>query len=366
MALYPRETRSLVLKKKTTPSFGYHFDAVLETRPVPALKDGEVLVRIGAVSLNHRDLWQLKNLYPRTTADCVMGGDGVGTVIFAHHPKDPLIRRRVFFHPTRGWESNPDGPEEARLELLGGNPLGGIYSDFVVIHRMHVFPVPDYLPMVHAAAWPVAGVTGWRAVVIKANVKKGDNVLITGIGGGVALVSMQICLALGANVYVTSSSPQKIARAQELGAIDGVNYRDEAWPEHLGKILIANAKNEGTALLDSVIDSAGGDICAKSLKILKHGGIVVCYGMTSVPKIEFTMREVLRNVELKGSTMGSRKDLLDATAFMEKHRIVPEVSHVLRGLEEIHEGFKLLNEGAQIGKIVVKFPGREPDGSVRL
>ncbi len=67
-----------------------------------------------------------------------------------------------------------------------------------------------------------------------------------------------------------------------------------------------------------------------------------------------------------GSTLGSRKDLLDATAFIEKHRIVPEVSHVLRGLDEVPEGFNLLRQGAQFGKIVVKFPGREPDGSVRL
>jgi len=177
---------------------------------------------------------------------------------------------------------------------------------------------------------------------------------------------MQLCLALGANVFVTSSSPQKIARAKELGAVDGVNYRDDAWPMHLQELLVSNAKDGKPPLLDSIIDSAGGDICTKTLKTLKQGGIVVCYGMTAVPKIEFTMREVLKNVELKGSTLGSRKDLLDATAFAEKHQFVPEVSHVLRGLDEVHEGLNLLRQGAQFGKIIIKFPGREPDGSIRL
>jgi len=114
---------------------------------------------------------------------------------------------------------------------------------------------------------------------------------------------MQLCLALGANVVVTSSSPQKIALAKELGAVDGVNYLDgtyhvfevprkqsanlsslfhpsvDAWPEHLQNLLVSNAKDGKAPLLDSIIDSAGGDICAKTLKILKQGGIVVCYGM---------------------------------------------------------------------------------------
>ncbi|KAF8327256.1 uncharacterized protein EI90DRAFT_3127315 [Cantharellus anzutake] len=155
-------------------------------------------------------------------------------------------------------------------------------------------------------------------------------------------LAAEICLALGANVYVKGLSPQETTRAKELGAIGH-------WK---GPVV-----NGNSPLLDSIIDSAGGDICARSFKILKHA---YCWYRASVPKIESTMEEVLKNVELKGSTTGSRKDLLDATAFIKKHRIIPEVFH---GLHKIHEGLKLLREG-QIGEIVArKIPWKRIRGS---
>jgi len=288
----------------------------------------------------------------------------LGRVVFAYDPKDEFLHRRVLLVPLRGWHSDPKGPE-AKFSVLGGVPEGGTFSEFVVVHRSQIIPIPNHIPMVHAAAWPVGGLTAWRAVAIKANVKEGENVLITGIGGGVAIIALQLCVAKGANVYVTSSNAEKIAYAKSIGAIDGVNYKDVDWPEKLSKILSANAKNGRPPLLDAVIDSAGGDICATTNKIIRAGGIIVCYGMTVVPKIEFSMREVLKNIELKGSTMGSRQDFIDATAFLAEKRIVPEVSRVLRGLEEASEGFRFLEEGNQMGKIVIKFPGREPGGEVR-
>ena len=112
---------------------------------------------------------------------------------------------------------------------------------------------------------------------MNAQVKKGDNVLITGIGGGVALLALQICLAHGANVYVSSGSEDKIRRAIALGAKGGVNYKQKDWPAQLEKLLVAN-HGKG-ALLDAVVDSGGGEIMAKVNKILRSAGKVVVYGM---------------------------------------------------------------------------------------
>lgn len=107
--------------------------------------------------------------------------------------------------------------------------------------------------------------------------QKGQNVLITGIGGGVALVALQLCLALGANVYVSSGNEEKIQKAVTIGAKGGVNYKSKDWPAQLGKLLV---KNSGKgALLSAVIDSGGGDIMGQVGKILKPGGKVVVYGM---------------------------------------------------------------------------------------
>ena len=107
--------------------------------------------------------------------------------------------------------------------------------------------------------------------------KKDDNVLITGIGGGVALVALQLCVALGANVYVSSGKEEKIQKAIALGAKGGVNYKDGDWPSALESLLTNNAGKD--ARLSSVIDSGGGEIMAQVGKILQHGGKVVIYGM---------------------------------------------------------------------------------------
>jgi len=101
----------------------------------------------------------------------------------------------------------------------------------------------------------------------------------------------------------------------------------------------------------------------KVSKFLKQGGKVVCYGMTSAPSITFTMREVLKNQRLLGSTMGSLQDLIDATDFLTQHRIVPHISHIINGLESAEEGFELMKRGDQFGKIVIRVGDREAQRS---
>ncbi|KAF8315460.1 NAD(P)-binding protein [Clavulina sp. PMI_390] len=264
--------------------------------------------------------------------------------------------------PTRNWESDPRAAE-GKFWTIGGGPPGGSFAEFVVVDRREVILVPPHMPLIHAAAWPLGGLTAWRAVKINAEVKPGDNVLITGIGGGVAMIALQLAVALGANVYVTSSSPAKLEKAGELGARGGINYNAKNWPKLLGELLVQAGKKP---TIDAVIDSAGGDILGQLGKVLSPGARVVVYGMTVAPEVKFRMVDVLRNIQIKGSTMGSRQDLIEATDFIAKHRITPEVSHVLRGLEEAEEGFKILQAGDQMGKVVIKFPGRTPGGDVRL
>ena len=116
-----------------------------------------------------------------------------------------------------------------------------------------------------------------RATMVNAEVKQGQNVLITGAGGGVALVAVQLCVAAGANVYVSSGNEDKIQKAVALGAKGGVNYKNKDWPVQLGKLLVQHS-GKGTQL-DAVIDSGGGDLMSQIGKVLKAGGKVVVYGM---------------------------------------------------------------------------------------
>jgi NADPH:quinone reductase-like Zn-dependent oxidoreductase len=164
---------------------------------------------------------------------------------------------------------------------------------------------PSFLSDEEAAAVPVAALTAWRATFIKAEVKPGDQVLITGIGGGVALFCLQLAVAYGAKVYVTSSNEQKLSRAKQLGAIGGVNYKDPKWINQLLEMLPADRPS-----LDSIIDSAGGEIVTESLRLLGFGGIISSYGMTLGPKIMFPMQAVMRNIEVSYSFVDFKLKLL--------------------------------------------------------
>ncbi|KAJ8583566.1 NAD(P)-binding protein [Rhizopogon salebrosus TDB-379] len=348
----PEWTRALVLRQCSAEAKPVYHDTVLENRPLPQLKHEEVLVKINAASFNRRDLWIRLGQYPGIKFGSVIGADGAGTVLASPDANDVLLNKRVFLAPTCGWESHPDAPEASESETDLYNPSFGTFADYVIVKRSQVIRSPDHLDDVQISARPIGGLAAWRVTIVKARVSKDQNILITGIGGGVALLAMQLCLAKGANVYVTSSSKEKISRATSLGAKGGVNYKSKDWPSRLAALL-AKICGKPTKI-DTVIDSGGSDIMTQVNSILKHGGKVVVYGMTANPRIKFTMREVLKNQQLIGSTMGSLKDLTDATQFLSEHRIVPVVSHVLDGLEAADEGFELLKRGDQFGKFVLK------------
>ncbi|EKM55116.1 uncharacterized protein PHACADRAFT_195141 [Phanerochaete carnosa HHB-10118-sp] len=353
MSNLPVCTKALVVKPSPPGRKPLYHDAVLEDQPNPQLNPGELLVKVSAAAFNHRDLWIRKGQYPVIAFGSTFGADGAGTVIAAANKNDPLLHKRVFLVPMRGWEKDPDAPESNFFILGGGNAVPiGTFRQYVAVERDQVILSPEHLNDDQIAAWPLGAVTAWRATIVNAQIKPGDNILITGIGGGVALIALQIAVAQGANVYVSSGNEEKIRKALVLGAKGGVNYKQKDWPARLGKLLVQHTGKN--AQLSAVIDSAGGDIMGQVGKILKAGGKVVVYGMTASPKVNFTMREVLKNQRLLGSTMGSHQDLVDATKFLSKHRIIPVVSHVLDGLENAEEGFKILQKGDQFGKVVIR------------
>ncbi|KAJ3963881.1 NAD(P)-binding protein [Lentinula raphanica] len=365
----PSTTKAIVVRTSTAKSTqGYVNDASLEEIPLRQLKPGEILVKMHAVAFNHRDVWIRRGLYPAIQDGAVFGADGAGVVVAAGDSQDNgMINQRVFLLPSHGWDDHPDAPQ-SQFGVIGGVrwPAVGTFAEYVIIEKDKVLPSASHLSDVHMAAWPVAGVTAWRATMVNAAVQPGQNILITGIGGGVALTCLQLAVAQGASVYVTSGSQEKINKAIELGAKGGVNYKDSNWPKELHKIIIKNSPAGFPSVLDAVIDSGGGDIMTSIGSILKSGGKVVCYGMTAQSKITFTMREVLRNQKLIGSTMGSTQDLRHATDFLAKHRIVPVVSQVIHGLENVEEGFGSVAAGAHFGKIVIEVGDYQQDTEAKL
>ncbi|KFY23641.1 hypothetical protein V491_02464 [Pseudogymnoascus sp. VKM F-3775] len=229
----------------------------------------------------------------------------------------------------------------------------GTAQESVVVPESEVELAPAHLDDAQAAALPLTGLTAWRALVTKSGeALPGRNILVTGIGGGVALNALQFAVGKGCNVWVTSGDEGKIGKAVALGAKGGVNYKSAAWDKELLALLPNERK-----WIDAIIDGAGGDIMKRSVRLVKQGGVVVSYGMTLGPKIDFPMSAVLKNIDLKGSTMGSRAEFRDMVRFVNEKKIVPVVSKVTNGLdnlEGVEELFQEMKDGKQFGKLVIR------------
>ncbi|RIA92932.1 hypothetical protein C1645_691185 [Glomus cerebriforme] len=344
--------KALVLQKGAKDNDKFKHSIVLSEVPIPTLNpdNDDVLIKLQAAAFNHRDVWIRKGLYPGLQFDSVLGSDGVGIVQATSRAEfSYLAGQQVVINPGFGWEKDPKGPEN-KYAILGLLPLPGTFAEYIVIPRAEIFPVPEHLSIAEAAALPLAGLTAFRATFTKANVQPGDNVLITGIGGGVALAALNFVSSIGANAYVTSSDESKIKKAiEKLGAKGGINYKEDEWPKKL-KALLPNDR----PFLDSVIDGAGGEIVSQTMKVLRPGGIISCYGMTSVPSIVYPMFAVLQNIEFRGSTMGSREEFGRMLNFVKERKIKPVIGGIWQGLENAPEIFEIMSKGKQFGKLVIE------------
>lgn len=248
-----------------------YYPLSLDEVPKPQPKQGQVLIKIHAAALNHRDLFIRQHQYPGTTFKVPLCADGCGTVVEVGPGVNSKWQgKRVVVNPGEGWKDDPYGPEDkGGYRILGGTKLNanGTLQEFMIVAEGELEEAPEHLSDVEAAAIPLTGLTAWRAVMVKAgeqNVGKGKNVLVTGIGGGVALMALEFARAAGANVYVTSGSEEKLQRAKKLGAKGGVIYKNKDWENELRDMLTTKQK-----LFDAIIDGAGADIIQKSVKLLK-------------------------------------------------------------------------------------------------
>jgi NADPH:quinone reductase-like Zn-dependent oxidoreductase len=204
---------------------------------------------------------------------------------------------------------------------------------------------PPHLSFEEAAALPLAGVTAYRAVATRAQLQPGEKILITGIGGGVALFALQYAVALGAKVFVSSGSPDKIDRAVALGASGGANYRNADWGQQLQELAES---------FDVIIDGAAGDGMDELLNLATPGGRVVFYGATRGNPSSLTARRIFwKQLNILGSTMGNPQDFQAMVAFVGHYGIRPVVDKVF-AFDDGEAAFRHMDEAQQFGKIVIK------------
>lgn len=311
--------------------------------PKPIAGPGEVLVKIKAAALNHRDVWITKGMYAGIKYPTVLGSDGVGEVVAAGEGADDgLVGQEVIINPNVGWGDNPR--HQLRSYSILGLPKDGTLAEYVVVDADRVRAKPTHLLVEQAAALPLAGMTAWRALFGRAGLQPHEKVLISGVGGGVALYALQFAVAAGAQVFVTSGSDEKIARAIAMGAKAGANYKEEGWQK-------AFAKAHGE--MDVIVDSAGGNGFAALVDLVAFGGRIVFYGGGQGNINNLNPQKLFwKQASILGSTMGSDQEFHAMVDFVEKHKLTPVVDSVY-ALEEGVAAFEHMARGAQFGKIVI-------------
>ena len=267
--------------------------------PDPVPRAGEVVVELVTAALNRRDWWLWRS--PDTPTPVTLGSDGAGRVAaVGAGVGDISPGDEVVIDPALNW-GDDERAASAAFDILGC-PTDGTFAERVVVPAINVHPKPSALSWEEAAAFPLAGLTAWRASVTCAGAAPGRRLLVTGGGSGVSTFCLQIADALGAEVWVTSGSDVKIARCVELGARGGFRYDDPSWPEQVR----AATGGEG---VQAVVDSFGGSGWAQALAALARGGVLVNYGDTGGDEATIPVAALYWQWRsLIGTTMGSPRE----------------------------------------------------------
>jgi len=317
----------------------------LEDVPIPTPGLNQVLVRLKAAALNRRDLLVRSRDQYRAVMPLIPGSDGAGIVTAVGPGVDyPHVGDEVVIYPSLDWGNVKAAPSPV-FRILGG-PDNGTYAEYICISAGNVFPKPGALSFEEAAAFPLACLTVWRALITKARVQPGEWVLIHGAGSGTASFAIQVARLVGAKVAVTSHSDEKLSRARSLGADIGINYSLCEWDLEIKRLL----DNSG---VDVIVDSVGKATFPKSLDALNPGGRLVTFGTTSGSLTELDIRKLYhKQLTIFGTTMGSPQEFQQMLQAVNTGQIHPVIDRVFP-LSDANLAHQYMDQQEQFGKIVL-------------
>jgi len=309
----------------------------------PVLAPGEALVQVKAAALNRRYYWITIGKYAGIKYPIILGSDGAGIVAEVGSDADKhWIGQGVIINPGYGWGDDPDFQSDD-FKILG-LPADGTFAEYVKVQAQHLHPKPAHLTWEQAAAIPLAALTTYRALFTKGKAKKGDKVLISGVGGGTGTFALQFAVAAGCQVFVTSGSGAKIERARQLGAAAGVNYKAQDWADQLHQL---------AGGFDVIIDSALGDDFVKLPDLCNPGGRIVIFGGTAGNIPALNGRKIFwRQLQIIGTMMGSPDDFKAMLELINEHKIVPVIDEVFP-LAQAARAISKMEHSTQFGKIVL-------------
>ena len=298
--------------------------------PEPTLKQGQTLVRTTVGGLNFADLMTTRGGYPGT-------------------PPAPLVAGREF-----------SGFEESSKRRVMGYIQWGAFAEKVAAYPQMLWPVPDHWSDEQAAAFPVNFFTAylgyWQAGMTQPPAAGHiHRVLIHAVAGGVGTAAVQIGHVLGVEMYGTSSSDEKLERVKELGLQHGINYKQHDYEEVVKNL----THGEG---VDAVFEMLGGEHTAKSLRCLRDFGRVIQYGAATGKPPQLDVRALYaKSAILQGlwlSYLSQKREIMEPawrqlSEWIAQRKLMPVVGGVFP-LERAVEAYKLLQDGKNYGKVVLR------------
>jgi NADPH:quinone reductase-like Zn-dependent oxidoreductase len=318
---------------------------------VPEPGPREVRVRVRAVALNHLDLWTRKGGPAfKLTFPHRLGADIAGVVDALGPGATAAVGTRVVLQPglSCGRCAACLGGHDnlcRHYEILGESAQGG-YAESIVVPEVNLAPYPERLDFAHAASSILPFLTAWQMVVHKARVAPGETVLVQGAGSGIGVAAIQIAKLYGARVIATAGSDDKVARAKALGADVVINYTTTDFAAECRALT-------GKRGVDAVIEHVGGEVFVKSIRAVRNGGRIVTCGATAGFHPAIDLRHIFfRQVEVLGSTMGSKADLLAVLGHVSAGRLSPVV-HEVMPLARAADAHRVLEARAAFGRVVL-------------
>ena len=304
--------------------------------PDPTPSADWAVVRLQAAALNWHDVLVRQGKYSSPLPH-VPGADGAGI--------DVETGQDVLVLPSLWWGDNEAAPGP-KWEILG-DYQPGTYAELVRVPRECVVPKPKGLTWAEAAALPLVGLTTFRGLFSRANLQKGESLLVLGAGGGVATMAVALAAAVGCTVVVTSSTWDKVDRSTELGASGGVLYHEASWPSD------AKALSPGGAGFDVVLDSVG--TWQQSIEALRPGGRVVVLGASRAERADLDVRPYyFGQYSLLGTTMGSPRDFAGLLDLLGDHDVPPPLVDRTFPLDQAALAHAYLESGQAFGKVVLE------------
>jgi len=324
----------------------------VEEAPEPQLASGEVLIRVRACALNHLDLWERGGLERvKFPMPHISGSDVAGEVV-ASAAADVAVGGRVMLQPgvscgrCAACLSGKDN-ECPRYEALGYLNHPGGYAELVKVPVQNLVPIPDEIDFVTAAAFPLTFLTAWHMLMTRANLERGEDVLVLAAGSGVGQAAIQVARLHGARVFATAGSEPKLERARALGASEAINHYKQDIAEEIKRL--TNRRG-----VDVVIEHVGEATWPASVRSLARGGRLVTCGATTGPNGALDLRALFaRQLTIQGSYMGTKGELLRAARFFFAGQLKPAIDRTYP-LAEAADAQRRLQKSGQFGKIVLE------------